>query len=79
MTLVTQQTNSSESCFPFLLAAMGQKEQSIQCLEKGYEQGAGYMPQIKTEPVLQDLRSDPRFQALLDRVGFPSARTTTSQ
>lgn len=79
MTQVTQQTNSSESCFPFLLAAMGQKEQSIQCLEKGYEQGAGYMPQIKTEPLLRDLRSDPRFQALLDRVGFPSARTTTSQ
>jgi len=79
MTQVAQQVNSSESCFPFLLAAMGQKEQSLQCLEKGYQQGAGYMPQIKTDPVLRDLRSDPRFQALLERVGFPSGRATASQ
>jgi DNA-binding winged helix-turn-helix (wHTH) protein len=79
MTQLTQQVKSSEGCFPFLLAAMGEKEQSINCLEKGYEQGAGYMPQIKTDPVLRELRSDPRFQALLDRVGFPSGRTPAVQ
>lgn len=61
-----------KGCFPLLLAAMGEKEQSIHCLEKGYERRAGFIAAIKTDPMLGWLRSDPRFQNLLARVGFPS-------
>ena len=74
MAQLTRQIKPSEGCFPFLLAAMGERDRSINCLEKGYQEGAGYMPEIKTDPLLRDLRSDPRFQDLLDRVGLPSGR-----
>ena len=72
MDQIARRLNPSENeCFPFLLAAMGQTDHSIHCLEKGYAQQAGYIPQIKTDPILDNLHADPRFQNLLARVGFP--------
>jgi DNA-binding winged helix-turn-helix (wHTH) protein len=60
-------------CFPVLLAAMGKREELLNCLEEAYAERAGYLPQVKTDPWFRDVQSDPRFQHLFARIGFPSA------
>ncbi len=52
-------------------SALAEKDRAIAWLEKGYEEHAGWMPRLKVDPRLDDLRSDPRFQDLVRRVGLP--------
>jgi len=51
--------------------ALGEKQQALDWLEKAYEDRNWWMPWLKVEPRLDPLRSDPRFVALLRRVGLP--------
>jgi hypothetical protein len=39
-------------------------------LEKAVNERAPWVPELKLEPTCDSLRSDPRFLALLKRVGF---------
>jgi serine/threonine protein kinase/tetratricopeptide (TPR) repeat protein len=52
-------------------AGLADKEQTIFWLNKGYEERNDDMIYMKIEPVLDPIRSDPRFQDLIRRVGFP--------
>jgi tetratricopeptide (TPR) repeat protein len=52
-------------------ACLGKRDKALEWLEKGYKEHAPGMAGIKTEPRLDSLRSDPRFQALLRRMNFP--------
>jgi TolB-like protein/DNA-binding winged helix-turn-helix (wHTH) protein/Flp pilus assembly protein TadD len=54
-----------------IYAGLGEKDQAFAWLEKGYEQRAFQMQWIKLEPRWDSLRSDPRFQDLIRRIGFP--------
>ncbi len=54
-----------------LYARLGDKEQAIACLEKAYQEHDGGLRYLKTRPWYDPLRSDPRFQDLLRRVGLP--------
>jgi eukaryotic-like serine/threonine-protein kinase len=60
---------------PFFLAllptALGQYEKAIRLLQKGFEERDVFMESLQIEPLLDPLRSDPRFQALLDKMKFP--------
>jgi eukaryotic-like serine/threonine-protein kinase len=60
---------------PVLLAylhiALGQKDKAIQLLQKGFEERDVYMESLQVEPIFDPLRSDPRFQSLLDKMKFP--------
>jgi tetratricopeptide (TPR) repeat protein len=49
---------------------MGHREEALRWLEKGYEQHSNAMTTLKVEPVYDSVRSDPRFQVLLRRVGL---------
>jgi hypothetical protein len=51
--------------------ALGQTHQAFEALEKGCVQRDELMGFIQVEPTLDPLRSDPRFQDLVRRVGLP--------
>ncbi|MDQ3012837.1 MAG: hypothetical protein M3X11_19285, partial [Acidobacteriota bacterium] len=48
---------------------LGHKEQALDQLDKAYEDRAGWLINLKVEPRFDSLRSEPRFQDLLRRVG----------
>lgn len=50
-------------------AALGDKQVALELLEIGYKQRA-HMPRIAVDPALDSLRSEPRFQELMTRVGL---------
>ncbi len=53
-------------------ARLGEKDQAFQWLEKSYEDRDSRLVSLRVEPMFDSLRSDPRFQDLLLRIGFPS-------
>jgi len=61
---------------PYFIAmvhnGLGEHDQTLAWLERGYEQRDPRMAFLKVEPKWNNLRDDPRFQSLLRRVGFPS-------
>jgi tetratricopeptide (TPR) repeat protein len=61
-------------CTYFALSAayLGDVNTALDYLEKGYDDGDPILISIKYSPyVLASLRDHPRFQNLLDRIGFP--------
>jgi len=50
--------------------ALGERDKTFEWLRKSYEQRDVLMVFLKVEPKWNNLRSDPRFQALMQRVGF---------
>jgi tetratricopeptide (TPR) repeat protein len=59
---------------PYILtedyAALGEKNEAMDWLEKAYEERDDWINWIKVDPNLDELRSEPRFVTLLHRVGF---------
>jgi Tfp pilus assembly protein PilF len=54
-------------------AALGNREQAIVLLQRLSLQHSNIMTTLKVEPAFDPLRSDPRFQDLLRRVGLATA------
>jgi TolB-like protein/DNA-binding winged helix-turn-helix (wHTH) protein len=55
-----------------IYAGLGDKNKAFDFLEKAYQQRSWDIPWfLKADPRIDNLRSDPRFQALSQRVGFP--------
>ena len=50
---------------------LGDKEQAFVWLEKAYQERSNYLAYLKVFPILDPLRSDPRFTDLVRRVGLP--------
>ena len=57
--------------FAVVHALLGENDQAFKWLDKAYNEYDSWMFQLE-DPVWDPLRSDPRFQELLDRVNFPS-------
>ncbi len=70
-----QQRSKEEYVTPYFMArayvGLGQKEQAMAWLQKGFEVQDALMERLKVDPALDPLRSDPRFQDLLRRMNFP--------
>ena len=54
-----------------IYAGLGEKDQAFAWLDKGYEERAFQLQWLKIEPRWDSLRSDPRFQDLMRRIGLP--------
>jgi hypothetical protein len=50
---------------------VGDKECAFRWLEKGFEERDDLMINLKVEPVFDRIRTDPRYQELVRRVGIP--------
>jgi TolB-like protein/DNA-binding winged helix-turn-helix (wHTH) protein len=55
----------------FLYGALGNKDEAFRWLDKAYEQRDPGLMYLKVDPTMDPLRSDPRFRALVRRVGLP--------
>jgi TolB-like protein/DNA-binding winged helix-turn-helix (wHTH) protein len=52
-------------------AQLGEKDKAFQWLEQGYQNHDFFMTFLKTDPSMDPLRSDPRFAAMLKKIGVP--------
>jgi len=51
-------------------AALGDNDKAFSWLEKAYQERDSYLVRLKVEPVMDPLRSDPRFEKLLRRMNL---------
>ena len=65
---------SPENLSAFQLAivysALGDREQALEHLEKVVENRSSWQPFLHNEPLLEPLRTEPRFQKLMQKLGF---------
>jgi Flp pilus assembly protein TadD len=58
------------AAFVFVYAGLGDKDRAFEWLEKAAQDQTNLMQYLRVFPLLDPLRSDPRFEALLRRVGL---------
>ena len=51
--------------------ALGNNEKAFQLLEKAYAEHSFHLVNLNVSPLFKSVRSDPRFQDLVQRIGFP--------
>ncbi len=65
-----KQKNVSAFYVALLYTGLGDKDQAFAWLDKAYEERSGYLMEIHVDPMFDPLRSDPRFHALVRRLGL---------
>jgi hypothetical protein len=53
-------------------AALGEADEAFEWLEKALEERCWVLVFLKVDPAYENLRSDPRFDALTERIGLSS-------
>jgi serine/threonine protein kinase/tetratricopeptide (TPR) repeat protein len=66
----TKEGDQHEQTLASVYMALGDKDETLKWLEKGYEKRNWSLLQLKVQPFWDPLRSDPRFQDLVRRVGL---------
>ena len=59
--------------FGMLYAGLGEKDEALKWLEKAYDERADGLTWLNVDPMLDGLRSDPRFQKLVERIGLQNS------
>jgi serine/threonine-protein kinase len=54
-----------------IYAGLGEKDQAFAWFEKAYQDRSWWLVWLKVDPLVDSLRSDERFNALIHRIGFP--------
>ena len=57
-------------CFVVAYLSVGDKERALTWLERAYKEQPNVLTSLRVDPVYDPVRSDPRFQELLQRVGL---------
>jgi TolB-like protein/Tfp pilus assembly protein PilF len=69
---ISKQRYVSAYSFALVYLGLGDKQEALRYLERGYEDRAGELLRyINVEPILDPLRGDPRFEALVQKVVGP--------
>ena len=55
----------------YVYIGLGDKDQAFAWLEKAFDERSNFIAYLKVVPVADPLRSDPRFNDLMRRVGLP--------
>ncbi len=58
---------------------LGEKERAIEFLEKAYEQREGYLPSMASDFVYENLHGEPRYDALVKKMGLNSPKKSEEQ
>jgi eukaryotic-like serine/threonine-protein kinase len=66
-----EQSNSSHYLLATSYAELGEKDKAFAALENVYNAHSNLVGYFKIDPLLNPLRDDPRFKALLKKSGFP--------
>ena len=61
----------SAPCIAFLAWRLGRVDQTFEYLDKGFDERDTLIAPLDVYPFIDDLRREPRFQALLTRLRFP--------
>jgi len=51
-------------------ASLGDRDQALAWLETSLQERAGYLPTIQIDFAFDDMRADPRFQSVVEKLGF---------
>ena len=54
----------------YIYTGLGDKDKAFEWLEKAYEERSDSLAWFRFDPESKSLRSDPRFSALMRKVGF---------
>jgi len=54
-----------------LYAMLGKKNEAVRWLQQAYKEPGGLMVYLKFDPVFDPIRSDPDFQAIVQKINFP--------
>jgi hypothetical protein len=55
-----------------IYAGLGDHEQALTWLEKAFQERSNLLCYLSVDPVFDPLRTHPRFQQLIGRIGLPS-------
>jgi tetratricopeptide (TPR) repeat protein len=61
-----------EFAIPQVYARLGNKEKALEGLERNYDERASLATLVNVDPAFDSLRSDPRFESLIRRMGLTS-------
>jgi hypothetical protein len=56
---------------------LGERDKALDWLERAYEERSGYLPMLGLDFVFDSLREEPRFKALLEKIGLGTLRHTS--
>ena len=62
--------------FVYAYLGLGDKDTALTWVERGIEEHDQWFFFLKVDPILDPLRSEPRFQAALRRMNFPEERVS---
>ena len=65
----------SPYAFAVVLTALGEKAHAIDELEHSYDDAGFYIALISVDPLFDDLRGDPRFDALVQKIVAPKTES----
>ena len=75
LTKLTTEKYIAPYFFAGIHAGLGEDDRAIEYLEKSYEEHSHWLIYLHIDPGMDSLRTNPRFQDLLQRVGLPLLHT----
>lgn len=67
---VTKSHYASSVSFGIIHAALGEMDEAFKDMNKAFEEGAPVIRGLKTDPLFDNMRQDPRFASLMRRAGL---------